>query len=285
MQPLCNIGDLRAWLTLDVGTDDVLLARLRDAVSADFLRIIDRPADFVAADYTDVVTGDDTAVLVLDHWPVNAITSITDSNGNAITASANGILAGWHLRSETDPERLCSVELIPASTGDTVNTPSTFSSALKYSIVYNAGYVAQAIVDELANIPAAPGPYTISPINVIDFLSDTSVKFSVSGTALVKVAANPATGQYSVSDEGVYTFAAADTGLAVKISYKLIAGPKDIRQAVVDWAAYRYRSRMFIGQNSKHLQTGETVTYQQMEMPMSTAAVLERYSRNLVRMI
>jgi hypothetical protein len=130
-----------------------------------------------------------------------------------------------------------------------------------------------AIVDELANIPAAPGPYTISPIQVIDFESDQGVKFSVSGNVpLVKVAANPGAGQYAVSDEGVYTFAAADTGLAVKISYKLLARPRTCARRSPIGRAYRYRGRQFIGQTSKHMPTGETVTFQSMEMPRGTKA-------------
>ncbi|MDP9267262.1 MAG: phage gp6-like head-tail connector protein [Acidobacteriota bacterium] len=58
--------------------------------------------------------------------------------------------------------------------------------------------------------------------------------------------------------------------------------PGDIEQAVIDWVAYRYRSRQFIGQSSKHLQTGETVSFQGMLMPASTQAVITRYARERV---
>jgi hypothetical protein len=47
-------GTCARWLTHRRGNDDKRLARLRDSVSADFLRIIDRPADFFAADYVEV---------------------------------------------------------------------------------------------------------------------------------------------------------------------------------------------------------------------------------------
>ena len=43
------------------------------------------------------------------------------------------------------------------------------------------------------------------------------------GGQLARVAAAPATGQYAVSPAGVYTFAAADQGTAVKISYEYSA--------------------------------------------------------------
>jgi hypothetical protein len=43
--------------------------------------------------------------------------------------------------------------------------------------------------------------------------------------------------------------------------------PADVAQAVIEWVAYRYRSRQFIGQSSKHMQTGETVSFEGMVMP------------------
>ncbi|WP_230085967.1 hypothetical protein, partial [Burkholderia pseudomallei] len=50
------------------------------------------------------------------------------------------------------------------------------------------------------------------------WVTDLGVKYAATGLPLTRVASAPATGQYSVA-AGVYTFAAADTGLAVAISY------------------------------------------------------------------
>lgn len=70
---------------------------------------------------------------------------------------------------------------------------------------------------ESASIPAST-PYTVTVTNSATFAEDLGVIFSDTGVPLAKVSATPAAGQYSVS-AGVYTFAAADTGKAVAISY------------------------------------------------------------------
>lgn len=76
----------------------------------------------------------------------------------------------------------------------------------------------EAIVDETGTIPDTPGPYTVTVAQSATWLTDLGVTFSATGLALVKVASSPSTGQYSVA-AGVYTFAAADKLLGVKISY------------------------------------------------------------------
>jgi hypothetical protein len=72
--------------------------------------------------------------------------------------------------------------------------------------------------EEAGSIPAVAGPYTITVTNSATWATDLGVKFTATGIPLVRVSTGPTTGQYSVA-AGVYTFAAADTLLAVKISY------------------------------------------------------------------
>lgn len=79
--------------------------------------------------------------------------------------------------------------------------------------------------DEATTIPATPGPYTvtIAPPSSGTFVADLGVVDST-GTQYTRVASAPATGQYSVNTgTGVYTFAAADQGKAIKISYEYSA--------------------------------------------------------------
>lgn len=65
-------------------------------------------------------------------------------------------------------------------------------------------------------VPATP--YQVTVTHSGTFVTDLGVTLSTTGRQLIKVASSPATGQYSVS-AGVYTFAAADTGLTMLISY------------------------------------------------------------------
>jgi hypothetical protein len=67
-------------------------------------------------------------------------------------------------------------------------------------------------------VPTTPFQITIAPPNTGTFLEDLGVVDAATGAQLTRVASAPATGQYSISG-AVYTFAAADTGKALLISY------------------------------------------------------------------
>jgi len=71
---------------------------------------------------------------------------------------------------------------------------------------------------EAGSVPAPAGPYTITVSHSANFDADMGVLYASTGLPFQKVASGPTTGQYSVS-AGVYTFAAADTGIAVLITY------------------------------------------------------------------
>lgn len=57
--------------------------------------------------------------------------------------------------------------------------------------------------------------------------------------------------------------------------------PPGVNQAVVEWVSYRYRQRQWIGQVSKHMQMGETITFQNVAMPLQVASVVKRYLRRV----
>ena len=72
--------------------------------------------------------------------------------------------------------------------------------------------------NENGSIPATPFQITVA--NGATFSTDLGVYDVTAGKFLGRVASAPATGQYSVNTTtGVYTFAAADTGHSVRISY------------------------------------------------------------------
>jgi len=72
------------------------------------------------------------------------------------------------------------------------------------------------IDSESGTIPTTP--YQVTVANSATWTTDLGVTYTATGLPLIRVASAPATGQYSVA-AGVYTFAAADTTLGVKISY------------------------------------------------------------------
>jgi hypothetical protein len=76
-------------------------------------------------------------------------------------------------------------------------------------------------IDEAAAIPTTP--FTISVANHTKWVADDGVINVSTGEQLVATTGAVGTGQYSVAS-GVYTFASADTGTAVIISYSYNAG-------------------------------------------------------------
>jgi hypothetical protein len=76
----------------------------------------------------------------------------------------------------------------------------------------------------------------------------------------------------------------AESFRTVKIVYN--AGydevPADIEQAVIDWVAYRYKQRQWIGELSSRMinSSGEQTSFQNILMPESTKAVVARYNRH-----
>jgi hypothetical protein len=80
--------------------------------------------------------------------------------------------------------------------------------------------------DEAATVPSPSGPYTVTVANSTNFAADYGVRDAATGQQYTKVAAAPTAGQYSVSGAGVYTFASADSGKAVLISYTYTASSR-----------------------------------------------------------
>ena len=80
-----------------------------------------------------------------------------------------------------------------------------------------------AAIEEAHDIPATPGPYTVTATHGADYDTDLGVLFEYATDdwrPMTRVTAGPTTGQYSVNTTtGVYTFAAADQGKSVKLSY------------------------------------------------------------------
>jgi hypothetical protein len=193
---LCKLTDVKAWLTIatNQSADDNLLSRLITAVSYDFLREIGRLDFTPAQDYTEVREGDGGDLMVLRHWPLNSVSSVTITVPNAspatisIPESTDDVEEGYWIDMDIDPERRWELYL----------DGFVFTDLATITVMYNAGY--QTV-------------------------------------------------------------------------------PQDVEQAVIEWVAYRYKTRQWIGQTSKHMAQGETIQTPETEIPPSVKRVIERYRR------
>jgi uncharacterized phiE125 gp8 family phage protein len=143
MADLCILSDVKAWLNIgSASTEDSLISRLITSMSVDFMNEIKRPDIYPSADYTETREGDGGNSMVLRHWPLTAITSITV---NGVTVSSGN----YYIDMDLDPERRWEVFLTDAS-------GLVFTDTQAVVIAYAAGYAAvpddidQAVIEWVA---------------------------------------------------------------------------------------------------------------------------------------
>lgn len=115
----------------------------------------------------------------------------------------------------------------------------TLWEALPVTVVYTAGY--GALVSETHSVPAS-SPYTVTIDQTGDFSCDHQVSYA-SGTALARVSASPAQGEYSVSTSGVYTFNAADAGQSLSFVYATLDIEEDLESIALRLVTERYKDK------------------------------------------
>jgi hypothetical protein len=264
---LASLADVKIWLGISGGDDDVLLARLIAQTSRAILGILDRPA-ILPSIYREIYDDGDDASILLRQWPVNAILSC-DVNGESLPPSAplaDGTSQAGFIFDPPDaapPGRMQKISL---------RRKGFACGRQNVAISYSAGYQVTA---ENALVPPSP-PYTVSaraPYG--DWAGDGGVAY-VDGAPLGCAAASPEPGRYAISN-GVYTFAAADAGALVHLTYGYV--PADLAACCMDWAAERYAYRSRIGQQSKSLGGQETMAFLVKDVPDFVIRLLQPYRR------
>jgi hypothetical protein len=265
---LTNLAALKAWLGLPAGAgaNDATLTALVTAASRAIYAALSRPG-VAPQNYTELRDGDRNT-LMLRHWPVLHVSAVT-WNGVAVPQIAAGRVEaafGYVLRPG---------DLAPPGAPQALDLFGVTPSHRRANVVvdYQAGY---AVIGETQTIPAA-SPWRASALAPYGaWASDFGVVYAESGAPLSAVAAAPAAGEYAVAD-GVYTFAAADAGASVLLSYGYV--PQDLAQAALELAAERFRASDHIGQRSKSLGGQETIAYDTAAISAPVLALIQPYRR------
>lgn len=164
--------------------------------------------------------------LQLARWPVLSVQSVTQTIAAGTTQP---LTEGVDFR--VDPATGQLLRLNPF-TGVGSNWES-----IPVTVTYVAGY--GAVAQETHAVPASPFSVTVSQSAA--FSCDLSVAYA-NGTALARVTANPGAGQYSVAAGG-YTFAAADLGQSIEISYAVASIPADLVDISLRLVTGRYKAK------------------------------------------
>ena len=171
-------------------------------------------------------------------------TPLTDAYGNAIANPSPiqlGVLQDLSLDISFDTKMLYGQNQFPVAVGRGKGKMSgkaklaQFSGAMINSLIFgqtlSSGILGDVNDTTGASIPLTPFQITPTVPSSGTWSADLGVK-NANGVPLTRVAAAPATGQYSVA-AGVYTFAAADTGLQVFICFQYTATSTTAKKSTV----------------------------------------------------
>jgi hypothetical protein len=267
---LTTLASLKAWLGIATTANDAMLTPLVSSVSRSIYSMMQRPA-ILPASYSETLNGNNSDRVPLRNFPVIAVSSLyvdgcQEQAAPALPSWPTGG-AGWVLEAvdPTPPSRPASLFL----------RGGRFRRGVQnIAISYTAGYQIGA---EAATVPNA-SPWQVTAAQPLGaWASDGGVAYAAGG-ALTRVAGIPAQGQYALGGTpGVYTFAAADAGASVLLTYGFI--PQDLAQAAMEWAAYCFRSADHIGLRSKSLGGQETISYEVGAATARVAALIQPYRR------
>lgn len=193
-------------------------------------------------------------------------TPTIDVNGNAITTPTPtefGILQDSSVDFSFDMKELFGSYQFPIAIGrgkGKIQGKSKFAQMnglMLNNIVFGASY-ANIKLDQIKDVTGSAipaSPYTVTPTvpNSGTWQADMGVTLA-GGVPMVRVASAPATGQYSVS-AGVYTFAAADTGKTVFISFQYTSTSTSAKKITIPNSlmgyAPQFRADLFIPYQGK----------------------------------
>lgn len=269
---LTTLATAKAWLSITGTGSDVVVARLITAVSSSVLTYLQRPT-FQSSAYLDVVDGWGTNEMLLRQWPVTAISGVT-IGPDAIPQAGNDYnnpVVGWTYNFWAPPGPGHQADSTLALRG------RTFPQGVKnVRVAYTAGYCVMNEAQVASNPPGEPRITVMAPWG--NWIGDLGVTYQ-DGTPLTKVAATPATGQYTVSDtiNGLYGFAAGDEGETMLISYSYC--PADVEQVVLDMMGDRYTYRQRFGVRSQSLAGQESITFMDSGIPDYARDALAMYRR------
>jgi hypothetical protein len=267
---LATLADVKTWLSGSSGigtSDDALISRLITDVSGAITAYLGRPS-LTPREFTDRYDGDSKARLFLRRYPVLQINSLvidTVAIAAAVPPGAGAPCMHGYLLEAWDG--------LPPGRPQPLDVFGTVYGKGRQNVLvsYTAGY---AVESEAASVPAAPGPYNVTVAAPFGpWASDAGVTYN-NDTALVAVAGAPGAGQYNVAS-GAYTFAAADSGASVLISYGFV--PAAINNACIEWVAERYRYRTRVGQSAQTVSGQMTSAYSLKDMPDFVRASLDPY--------
>lgn len=255
-----NLATVNATGIITGSQNDAYVNRLITAASAFLAKWANNP--ILAAYYSRRLSGLGNSVQVLPDTPILSVSSLI-VDGITIAASSDGTNQPGYVFDDK------ALYLIGGASGQGV-----YGFTRRYLNVW-VDYLAGYLQADAVTIPATPYQVAASVLTR-PWGGDVKVAYTSSGTLLTKVATSPTVGQYSVSAAGLYTFAAADTGVSVTISYG--AAPVDVEEACIELVLLKFKQNAKINLVGESL-TQQSVTYNTRDMTEGVRAAMSYYKR------
>jgi hypothetical protein len=243
--------------------------------------------------YNEYFSGTGTGQLILPNWPVLSISSVfldTALQTEVSNLIVNGISvqnpwSGWSIQSWNgvppgEPAALLLGSCRPFW-GGTRNINVAYQAG--YQVTSEAAVVPEAIIpDLLADPPILQVDFVVTPEQPYGtWATDEGVTYA-NGTALEAIASGtPNAGEYlppapdAATPRLVYTFAEADAGADVLLSYGYI--PSDLEQLALELILSRNTYRRNAGIRSKTLANQETIVYDNRPLSDFATGILQAY--------
>ena len=158
-------------------------------------------------------------------------TPLQDALGNTIanpTPFQFGILQDVSIDMSFDEKLLYGTSAFPVDAGrgkGKISIKAKFANinSLPFAATFFGQSAVQGLItsnNDLAGVVVTAATVVIAPPGGATFFANLGVRSDANGTPLIRVAAAPATGQYTTDGNGSYTFAVADIGKTVFIDYQ-----------------------------------------------------------------
>ena len=251
---LTSVARAKDYLGITTAGSDNVIGQLIARASDQVIRWCSRP--FQRTVYTDArLNGNGADWMRVPDTPIISVSAVTISN-TAVPVSPDGITTGYQF--DEFSLFLFGGSLFPRGRRN-------------IGVSYIAGYT----TSDSGYVPAANGPYTITPTAGGYATTDQGVANYTTGVAMTAVGSSPAAGQYSFAN-GVYTFNATDTGVRVTMSYDY--SPGSVEQAVIELAGTKLKQRDNLSIASKSLRD-ESITYEDKDMSNAIKGLLWPYKK------
>lgn len=272
---LTTLANAKAYMANPPG--DPIITSLITRISAHIRAVLNRNV-LVPTTYVQQFSGQATKQLVLPEWPLLSLTSLAVSgisvpiSPQVDTDVSPAVPYGYRFQpwNGVPPGQPAVLDLVG------LNFLRGWQNVVA---TYTAGYQVTA---EAQTIPAAPGPYVITPLAPYGaWATDQGVVNAATGAKFTPVASAPTAGQYvppapdASSPILTYTFNASDQNTPVLLTYGFV--PADLEQVCIELIAERASYRNRVGLRSQSLASQESLTYDASGLPAYVVEMLRPY--------